>query len=86
MKENARSLSFSLGREAQTFGFQGQGEEGRVTFVCFRGCHKVWSILGVDLVFPQGLGVVGERLECGTVGEGYLEGDGSLSMLHWGWR
>lgn len=44
------------------------GQRWAVTFVCFRGCHQVWSILGVDLVFPQGQGVVGESLEGGTVG------------------
>lgn len=56
------SLSLSLGRGAPAFEFQGQGEVGKViAFVCFGGCHQVWSILGLGLAFPGGCGKGGGR-------------------------
>lgn len=49
------SFSLSLGRGTPAFEFLGQEGVDRVTaFVCFRGCHQVWSILGMDLAFPEG--------------------------------
>ena len=59
------SLAISPGRRVHDFESQGEGEGGRVTAsVCFRGCHQVWSIQGVDLAFPRGRGERAMGLQC----------------------